>query len=78
MASSLTKIGFRQLFQEKYNPAAKLFDWFQFDPHPPMYFRVARLSAMSGREGEIKHTFLLSLRDLFCWVFFGLSGRGIS
>ncbi len=63
LASSLTKMGFKQLFQEKYNPAAKLFDWFRFDPHPPIYFRVARMSKLAGMESTIRHTFLASLRD---------------
>src|SRR5260370_1860585 len=48
LASALTKIGFRQLYREKYNPTPHLFDCFQFDPHPPIYFRLARLSKYSG------------------------------
>jgi heat shock protein HtpX len=62
MASALTKIGIRQLYREKYSPAAKLVDWFQFDPHPPIYFRVKRMSDFSSRK-EVKHAFLVSLRD---------------
>jgi len=64
MASALTKIGLRQLYHEKYSPVAKLLDWFQFDPHPPIYFRVKRMSEFnSSRRAKTKHTFLLSLRD---------------
>src|SRR5437016_7541240 len=64
LASALTKIGFRQLFREKYNPGAKLFDWFQFDPHPPIYFRVARLSKYSRSEEHTSE--LQSLTKLVC------------
>lgn len=72
LASALTKIGFRQLYREKYNPGAKLFDWFQFDPHPPIYFRVARLSKYTGRREPVKHTFLVSIRDIAVGFFSAL------
>ena len=72
LASALTKIGFRQLFREKYNPGAKLFDWFQFDPHPPIYFRVARLSKYSGKQGHVRHTLLVSIRDMVVGFFSAL------
>jgi len=62
MASALTKIGLRQLYHEKYSPAAKAVDWFQFDPHPPIYFRVERMSRFKSGK-EVRHPFLLSLRD---------------
>lgn len=63
LATSLTKIGFRQIFQEKYTQLGRFLDWFRFDPHPPIYFRIARLSALAGRENTLKHTFLSSLGD---------------
>src|SRR5260370_1089031 len=72
LASALTKIGFRQLYREKYNPGAKLFDWFQFDPHPPIYFRIARLSKYSGRHEPVKHTLLVSIRDIIVGFFSAL------
>jgi len=72
LASALTKIGFRQLYREKYNPGAKLFDWFQFDPHPPIYFRIARLSKYSGRNEPVKHTLLDSIRDIVVGFFSAL------
>jgi heat shock protein HtpX len=72
LASALTKIGFRQLYREKYNPGAKLFDWFQFDPHPPIYFRIARLSKYSGRREPVKHTLLISVRDIVVGFFSAL------
>ena len=69
MASALRKIGFRQLYREKYIPLAKLLDWFQFDPHPPMYFRVARMSEFVGARSKTKHTFIISLRDCILGFF---------
>ena len=72
LASALTKIGFRQLYREKYNPGAKLFDWFQFDPHPPIYFRIARLSKYSERQEPVKHTLLVSIRDIIVGFFSAL------
>jgi heat shock protein HtpX len=72
LASALTKIGFRQLYREKYDPGAKLFDWFQFDPHPPIYFRIARLSKYSERQETVKHALLVSIRDIVVGFFSAL------
>ncbi len=72
LGSALTKIGFKQLYREKYNPGAKLFDWFQFDPHPPIYFRIARLSKYSGRQEPVKHALLVSIRDIVAGFFSAL------
>ncbi len=72
MASSLKKIGFRQLYHEKYSSGAKLFDWFQLDPHPPIYFRIMRLSRFSGKAGTIRHTLLVSIRDCVVGFFSAL------
>jgi heat shock protein HtpX len=68
MASALKKIGFRQFYREKYTPLAKLLDWFQFDPHPPIYFRVLRMSEFDGAK-PTKHTFIVSLRDCVVGFF---------
>ena len=72
LASALTKIGFRQLYHEKYNPGSKLFDWFRFDPHPPIYFRIARLSKFSEKPEAVRHTLLISIRDIFVGFFSAL------
>jgi heat shock protein HtpX len=72
LATALTKIGFRQLYREKYNPGAKLFDWFKFDPHPPIYFRIARLSKYSEKEKPVTHTLLISIRDIIVGFFSAL------
>lgn len=69
MASSLRKIGFRQLYREKYAPLAKLLDWFQFDPHPPIYFRISRMSELAGSGIRTKHSFLVSLKDCIAGFF---------
>jgi len=63
MASALTKIGLRQLYHEKYSPGAKTLDWFQFDPHPPIYFRVMRMSNFPTDARQTKHITLVSIRD---------------
>jgi heat shock protein HtpX len=69
LATSLTKIGFRQLYQEKYGGLGKFIDWFRFDPHPPIYFRISRLSSLAGHESTIRHAFLVSLRDCISGFF---------
>ena len=40
----------------------RFIDWLRFDPHPPIYFRVRRLSKIAAKGGEIKHALLLSIR----------------
>jgi heat shock protein HtpX len=71
MASALKKIGYRQFYREKYTPLAKFLDWFQFDPHPPIYFRVLRMSEFVVPKAKT-HTFLISLRDCIVGVFSSL------
>jgi heat shock protein HtpX len=63
LASALTNIGFRQLYAEKYSRGARLLDWLTFDPHPPIYFRVQRLSELATSGRKIGNTLLLSIRD---------------
>jgi len=63
LATALTSIGMRQFYHEKYSPMAKLLDWFQFDPHPPIYFRITRLANFPRNGQSIKHTLLVSIRD---------------
>jgi heat shock protein HtpX len=73
-AASLRKIAFRELYHEKYSPLARLLDWFRFDPHPPTYFRVARMSEFVGGNGHhVKHAFLVSLRDCVIGFFAAFS-----
>jgi heat shock protein HtpX len=69
LASALTKIGFRQLYYERYSPGVKFFDWLRFDPHPPIYFRVQRLSRFATTGYEIGNTLLVSIRDCVSGFF---------
>ena len=76
LASALTHIGFRQLYYEKYSPQVRFIDWLKFDPHPPIYFRIRRLSKIAAKGGEIKHALLLSIRDIISGFFGALLGQG--
>jgi len=69
LATALTEIGMRQFYHEKYSPVAKLLDWFQFDPHPPIYFRIQRLSNFPKDPGKVKHITLLSIKDCIVGFF---------
>jgi len=63
LASALTAIGFTQLYFERYSRGIRLLEWFRFDPHPPVYFRIQRLARISGEGLRIKHAFLTSVKD---------------
>jgi heat shock protein HtpX len=62
LAGALRKIGFRRLRFER-NSVYRLQDWITWDPHPPLYFRIARLENMEKPSVEIKHTFVQSAKD---------------
>jgi heat shock protein HtpX len=74
LASALTRIGFTQLYYERYSPRTRFLDWLRFDPHPPIYFRVKRLSKMAQKGGTITHTLLVSIRDCISGFFGALAG----
>lgn len=63
LAAALTNIGFRQLYAEKYSRGARFMDWLTFDPHPPIYFRVERLSRLAASGKAIGNTLAVSIRD---------------
>ncbi|HUI00969.1 MAG TPA: M48 family metalloprotease [Nitrososphaerales archaeon] len=63
LATALSSIGFTQLYLEKYSRGARLLDWLSFDPHPPIYFRIQRLSRLARKGGGAGNTFLVALRD---------------
>jgi len=63
LAAALTNIGFRQLYAEKYSRGARFMDWLTFDPHPPIYFRVQRLSKLAASGKAIGNTLAVSIRD---------------
>jgi len=66
MAEALRKIAFRKLFPLiKREPAFRGYrriEWLQLAPHPPAYFRIARLNELKEPE-KIKNTFLKSIKD---------------
>lgn len=62
LALGLKKIGFAEFYYEKYSTARRILAWFRFDPHPPIYFRINRMSEFSGGK-TTRHSFLISLRD---------------
>jgi len=61
LAEALRKIGFRRLQFERL-PAYKIQDWIGWDPHPPIYFRVARLEKLEALE-KVKHPLIQSIKD---------------
>ena len=75
LAAALTSIGFRQLYYERYSPGLKLLDWLRFDPHPPIYFRVQRLSRLALVGADVRHTFIVSVRDCTLGFLRALLGR---
>jgi len=61
LAEALRKIGFRRLQFER-SSAIRLQDWITWNPHPPLYFRVARLEKME-KPPVVKHTLIQSAKD---------------
>ena len=61
LASGLRKIGFRRLYYEQ-APSVRLQEWLGWDPHPPLYFRIARLERLPEK---IKHPWIKSIADVF-------------
>jgi len=63
LAGSLEKIGFQRLLYER-TPSFRLQEWLGLDPHPPIYFRVARLERLHAPE-KIKHPLIQSIKDVW-------------
>ncbi len=61
LADSLEKIGFQRLLYER-TPSFRVQEWVGLDPHPPIYFRVERLSQLAPE--TVKHPLLQSIRDV--------------
>ncbi len=76
LASALKRIGFTQLYFERYSPRIRFLDWLRFDPHPPIYFRVRRLSRMAETGAEVRHTLWVSVRDVVVGFFGALADAG--
>jgi len=62
LAEALRKIGFRRLRFER-SRAYRLQEWITWNPHPPLYFRIARLEKMEKTPIEVKHTLIQSAKD---------------
>jgi len=61
LAEALRKIGFRKLQFERM-PTYRLQEWLGWDPHPPLYFRIARLERIRDIT-KIRHPFIQSIKD---------------
>ncbi len=66
LAEALKKIAFRRLFPlVKREPAFRGYrriEWLQLEPHPPVYFRIARLTAVT-KPDQITRPLLTSIKD---------------
>jgi len=62
LASALRKIGYQRLHAERISPT-RLPSWINFDPHPPIYFRIDRLESMKTPV-KVKNPLLKSAKDV--------------
>ncbi|AUB58738.1 MULTISPECIES: M48 family metallopeptidase [Methanobacterium] len=62
LASALRKIGYQRLHAERISPT-RLPSWINFDPHPPIYFRIDRLEGMKTPV-KVKNPLLKSAKDV--------------
>jgi len=62
LADSLEKIGFQRLLYERI-PSFRFQEWLSWDPHPPIYFRIARLRNLAD-PSKIMHPLLQSAREV--------------
>ncbi len=62
LAEALRKIGYRRL-QSSRSSAFRVQEWITWDPHPPLYFRIARLENMKTHPLQVKHTLVQSAKD---------------
>jgi heat shock protein HtpX len=58
LASALRKIGAHRLEM----PSFGVGEWLNWEPHPPIRFRIARLERL--KTTEIKHTLIQSVKDV--------------
>jgi heat shock protein HtpX len=62
LAGALEKIGFQRLLYERV-PSFRVQEWLSIDPHPPIYFRIARLRKL-GQAVQIKHPLIQSAKEV--------------
>jgi heat shock protein HtpX len=61
LAGALRKIGYRRIQLERMHSNA-IESWINWNPHPPISFRVDRLENLEEPE-KIKHPFIKSIKD---------------
>jgi heat shock protein HtpX len=61
LAEALRKIGFQKL-QSEAMPGYRVLGWINWDPHPPIYFRVDRLEQMESPV-RVSHPLIQSAKD---------------
>ncbi len=71
LADALEKIGFKKLLYERM-PSFRFQEWISMDPHPPIYFRIARLRKL-GHLDKIKHPLIQSAKDVTRGFLHGIS-----
>ncbi|MEG3224804.1 MAG: heat-shock protein HtpX [Methanobacteriales archaeon Met13] len=62
LAEALRKIGYQRLMAERMSPT-RVPSWLNFDPHPPIYFRIDRLEKMKTPM-DVKNPLLKSAIDV--------------
>ncbi len=63
LAGALEKIGFQRLLFER-TPSFRIQEWIGLDSHPPIYFRVERLSKLE-EPVKVQYPLIQSIRDVF-------------
>jgi heat shock protein HtpX len=71
LANALEKIGFQRLLYERM-PSFRVQEWLSTDPHPPIYFRIARLRHLASNV-PIKHSLIQSAKDVTRGFFHSLT-----
>jgi heat shock protein HtpX len=62
LAAALEKIGFQRLLYERM-PSFRFQEWLSMDPHPPIYFRIARLRQLE-QNFQVKHPLIQSAKEV--------------
>jgi heat shock protein HtpX len=62
LAGALEKIGFQRLLYERM-PSFRVQEWLSMDPHPPIYFRIARLRQLE-QGFQVKHPLIQSAKEV--------------
>jgi heat shock protein HtpX len=62
LADALEKIGFQRLLYERV-PSFRVQEWLSMDPHPPIYFRIARLQQLD-QSFQIRHPLIQSAKEV--------------